>query len=200
MVAKHENLMGHIEFEVKFFIDDEIKLKQKVQDCGGVCVRSNGLMRRFVFGILGKPNQWIRVRDEGEYVTLTIKFFDPTKGIDAIRELEIKVSDFDTTLHMLQVLGYEKSLYVENYREIWKLDDCLLMFDLWPGLDPFVEIEGSSKQSVEKVSDLLGLNMEHAMYGPNCLLYEKVYKISRDEFNQLQELTFKTIQNWVKKS
>ncbi|MFA5998798.1 MAG: class IV adenylate cyclase [Candidatus Babeliales bacterium] len=191
--------MGHIEFEAKFFIDEE-KLKQKVQDCGGLSVRSNGLMRRFVFGISGKKNQWIRVRDEGEYVTLTIKSFDPTKGIDAVRELEIKVSDFDTAVQMLQVLGYEKSLYVENYREIWKLNDCLLMFDLWPGIDPFVEIEGPSKQSVEKVAELLGLKIEHAMYGPNRLLYEKAYEMSPEEFQNLQELTFKTTQNWVKKT
>lgn len=191
--------MGHIEFEAKFFIDSS-ELKQKVQDFGGLCVRSNGLMRRFVFGVSGKPNQWIRVRDEGQYVTLTIKSFDPTKGIDAVRELEIKVSDFDTTVQMLQVLGYEKSLYVENYREVWKLDDCLLMFDLWPGIDPFVEIEGPSKQSVEKVAELLGLKMEHAMYGPNRLLYEKAYGMSREEFQKLQKLTFEITKNWVKKT
>src|SRR5258708_38200406 len=122
MVTKYGKSMGHIEFEVKFFID-EPKLKQKIRNCGGQCVRDKGLMRRFVFAVSGKQNQWIRVRDEGEYVTLTLKSFDPTKGIDAVRELEVKVSGFDTMVHMLQALGYEKSLYVESYREIWKLDD-----------------------------------------------------------------------------
>ncbi|HSW75451.1 MAG TPA: class IV adenylate cyclase, partial [Candidatus Saccharimonadales bacterium] len=163
-------MKGYIEFEVKFFTD-HAACKQKVQNLGGLCIRKNGLMRRFVFIVAGNVNQWIRVRHEGEYVTLTIKSYDPAKQIDGVCELEIKVSDFDTTVQMLHALGYKKSLYVENYREIWKLEDCLLMFDLWPGLDPFVEIEGPSKEPVEKVADLLGLSREDALYGPNRLLY-----------------------------
>lgn len=180
-----------VEFEAKFFVDfDQIKAKMK--DLGGKSVRNRGLMRRFVFQDLDNPNQWIRVRDELEYVALTLKSFDssPANPIESIKELEVKVSDFDKTIQIFEFLGYKKSLYMENYREIWSVSDCLVMFDELPGIEPFIEIEGQSKQSVESVASLLGLDIAVAMYGTNNQLYEKKYGLSNQSFKQLQEITF----------
>ena len=186
------------EFEAKFFVDVE-KIQQKLQDLGAVCVRNNGLMRRYVFDVPGKDSHWLRVRDENEYVTLALKSYKPDGGIESVKELEMKVSNFDVAVLMLETLGYTKSLYVQNYREIWNLHDCLIMIDRWPGLDPFVEIEGLSKQSVHAVAALLGFDMQHAMYGPNRLLYEQRYGISAQEFQATKILTFQHLPDWVKK-
>ncbi len=183
--------MMPIEFEAKFFVDfDEIK--ETIKKMGGVRVRGRGFMRRFVFGIPGQTEQWIRVRDEGDYIALSLKSFDADaeRAIESVRELEVKVSDFGIMVQMLELLGYAKSLYMENYREIWKLKDSLVMFDELPGIEPFIEIEGPSKISVENVAALLGLDMDKAMYGSNWLLYEKKYGITKEQFNALKELTF----------
>ena len=187
-VVERFNVVMPIEFEVKFFVNF-VQIKEKAQNFDGTCIRPRGLMRRFIFSVAGKPEQWIRVRDEGEYVALTLKSFDSgsSKVIESVRELEVKVSDFDKMIQMLELLGHQKSLYLENYREVWSVKDCLVMFDELPGLDPIIEIEGSSQRSVEAVAILLGLDMNVAMYGPNRLLYEKAYGI---EFNTLRELTF----------
>ena len=156
-------------------------------------------MRRFNFKVPSQQDSWLRVRDEGEYVTLALKSFDPTAGIESLQELEIKVSDFDTTVAMLQNLGYQKMIYAENYREIWKLKKCLLMIDQWPALDLFVEIEGPDKNSVHEVATVLGFDMNMARYGTTSLLYQEKYEISPDDFKKITELTFESLPEWAKK-
>ena len=183
--------MMPIEFEAKFFVDFG-EIKEKIRKMGGVCVRGRGFMRRFVFGIPGQADQWIRVRDEGDYIALSLKSFhaNAEHAIESVRELEVKVSDFGTMVQILELLGYTKSLYMENYREIWKLKDCLVMFDDLPGIEPFIEIEGPSKVSVETVASLLGLDMNRAMYGSSWQFYRDKYGITKEQFNGLKELTF----------
>jgi adenylate cyclase class IV len=93
-------------------------------------------------------------------------------------------------VQIFEFLGYKKSLYMENYREIWSLQDCMVMFDELPGIEPFIEVEGQNKHSVEHIVSLLGLDINSAMYGPNSQLYEKKYGITKPEFGDLKELTF----------
>lgn len=187
----------NIEFEAKFFIDVQ-KFQEKLKKVNAVLVRPRGLMRRFNFKVPNQQDSWLRVRDEGEYVTLALKSFDASAGIESLKELEIKVSDFDTTIKMLQNLGYQKMIYAENYREIWKLQNCLLMIDQWPGLDLFVEIEGPDKNCVHEVAKLLGFDMNQARYGTCRLLYEEKYGISPDDFKKTMQLTFESLPEWTK--
>lgn len=188
------------EFEVKFFVEID-KVQQKLEYLHAQKIRSRDLMRRYVFDVPGMAhNSWLRVRDEGEYVTLTLKTFDSNKGIDSVKELEVKVSDFDTTITMLETLGYTKSLYVENYREVWQLKDCQVTIDEWPGLKPIVELEGASKESVEVVVALLGFDMNIGMFGPNRLIYQHIYGVSFEQFKATKELTFQCFPEWMKKA
>ena len=189
----------HIEFEAKFFVDHD-EMKQKLMQMGAVCVRPRVLMRRYVFGVLGSHHeQWLRVRDEGEYNTLTLKSFDKSKPLDitSVTELEVKVSDFDSMVAILKALGYEVVTYVENYREVWQLQDCYFMLDLWPWLDPLLEIEGQNQQIVCENAALLGLNMQDATYGPNRLMYQKMYQISEQEIKATTRLTFQEKPAWA---
>lgn len=188
----------NIEFEAKFFIDVQ-EFQQTLKKSGAILVRPRGLMRRFNFKVVEQKDSWLRVRDEGEYVTLALKSFDQTAGIESLKELEIKVSNFDTTVQMLQNLGYQKMIYAENYREIWQLQHCFLMIDQWPGLDPLVEIEGPSKSSVHEVAELLGFDMKNARYGTTSFLYQEKYHISQEMFRKVTELTFESLPEWIQK-
>ncbi len=187
----------HIEFEAKFFIDLQV-FKQKLQDCSAKLVRKNGLMRRFNFKVPGPVDSWLRVRDEGEYVTLALKAYDASCTIDSLKELEVKVSDFNEMVSILMHLGYQKIIYAENYREVYSFSDCLLMIDQWPGLPIFVEIEGPTEQSVYAVAKQLGFKISDAKYGTCALLYQSIYKISREEFEKTTELTFDKLPKWVR--
>lgn len=189
----------NIEFEIKFLANHD-EIRAKLVALHAVCLRKRALMRRYVFALptIGSLDRWIRVRDESEYVSLTLKSFDASKGIDSVQELEVKVSDFDTMVLMLQQMGYSVATYVENYREVWQLKDCLVMLDEWPWLDPLVEIEGPSKLAVFEVAALLGVAEHDFQYGPNRLLYEKKYGVSEEIMKQNKELTFQQRPTWVK--
>lgn len=189
----------NIEFEAKFYIDHEAFLK-KLKKHDAVRIKQNTLMQRWIFQHPLEQDSWIRVRDEGDKVTLSCKSFDGTQNIDSVKELEVVVNDFGTTCQLLESLGLKKIRYVQNYREIWQLDDCYLMIDQWPGLEPFVEIEGQCKYSVVVMVEQLGLFMGDAHYGPTSILYEKRYNLSRKDFGQIDKLTFESVSKQFQKN
>lgn len=188
----------YIEFEVKFYINleffHELLQKKNVQ-----LFKKKTLMKRIIFEVPGAKDSQVRVRDEGNEIRLSYKSYDDSKAIDSQQEVDVLVDDFDKTCEILTLLGLKKVRYVQNYRETFKLDDCLLMIDQWPGLQPFVEIEGNSKQAVEKVIDRLGFSINDAMYGPTSLLYQQAYKLSREQFEKIEILTFENIPEILRK-
>lgn len=182
----------YIEFEVKFYIDldDFYAILKKLS---AQLVKKNTLMRRMVFASSKDKNSQIRVRDEGGDIRLSYKTYDMSKEIDSMQEVDVLVNDFEKACEILTLLGLKKMRYVENYREVFQINDCLIMIDLWPGLLPFIEVESESKESVEQVCQKLGLCMGDAMYGPTSKLYEQVYGITRTQFDAITELTFQRI-------
>lgn len=182
----------NIEFEVKFYTNFD-RCKQAIKKQGGRLVKPLDLMKRWIYLDKNKSHAWIRVRDEGDKVMMCYKTFNKLQTIDAVQELEFGVENFDKACEFLEKLGLIKQRYVENMREVWQLQDCLIMFDQWPALDPFIEIEGPSKQSVELVAQQLGFDIQKAMYGPTAKLYEQAYGILQEDFHKIEKLTFTSI-------
>lgn len=182
-----------IEFEAKFFV----KLPEfytVLQQCGAQKIKEKRLMRRVLFKNPKLIHSMFRVRHEDvDRVTLSYKTYDPSKTIDSVQELELVIDNFDKGCQMLTILGLQRIRYVENYREIYKVDDCEVMIDQWPALEPIVEIEGDSQENVENVAKTLHFSMNDARYGPIALLYQEVYGVSREQFEQISELTFQKI-------
>ena len=46
--------------------------------------------------------------------------------------------------------GLKNTSTQENYREIWKNDAIEICIDTWPGLLPYIEIEGKNQEIVKK--------------------------------------------------
>ena len=45
------------------------------------------------------------------------------------------------------------------YREVWEINDEVeCMLDIWPGLQPYIEIEGANEDIVKKYSAILGFD------------------------------------------
>ncbi|MEK7074900.1 MAG: CYTH domain-containing protein, partial [Patescibacteria group bacterium] len=119
----------------------------------------------------------LRVRDEGDKITMTLKVVDGD-GIKNQKEILLSVDSFERSEEFLIMLGCEKKSYQESKRELWKLHNTEITIDEWPFLEPFVEIEGDSEKSVKEIARALSFDYNNALFGTVTILYSKKYGIS----------------------
>ncbi|MDO8648078.1 MAG: class IV adenylate cyclase [Candidatus Diapherotrites archaeon] len=173
------------EFEVKILDIDVAAVKKKLDGLGAVKVAERK-MRRFVYDIgLEKSHSWIRLRDNGEKTTLTIKEIHSSE-IDGTKEIEVEVSDFDSANSILNKLGFFPKAYQENKRVSFRLDGAEVEIDSWPKIPPYVEIEAGSAEKVEKVLNILGFEKSQA----TSIGVEEVYKKYGINIHDFKELKF----------
>lgn len=164
------------EIEVKFLDVDFDALRAKLEAVGATCAQPMRLMRRAVIqnDATGR-NSYIRVRDEGDKVTLTHKLFE-SLSLHGASETEILVSDFDKTVAILEAGGLKSSSYQESKRETWKLGDVEVVLDEWPWLKPYIEIEGPSEDAVRGAAQMLGFEWDNdACFGDIMVAYRAEY-------------------------
>lgn len=143
---------------------------------------------------------FIRVRDEGEGVTLTLKQFAKHDLADA-REIEIGVDSFKNAVAFLEGIGLEVQSYQVTKRETWLLGDCEVMLDVWPWLSPYIEVEGPSQDSIRSVSQALGLAWADAVFGDVNEAYKSEYPgIGSDEtIGMIEVIDFDSpVPEWLK--
>lgn len=121
---------------------------------------------------------FIRIRDEGDKVSLTYKRRmspDEKATIDSTRELETTVGDFDTTLAIFGASGWHYTTFQESRREVWRLGDVEIVIDEWPWIKPYIEIEADSEEKVKRTADALGFDWSHATFGSVDVIYNRDY-------------------------
>ena len=107
--------MSHIEYEVRVLEINKDEIKKKLTELNAVLIE-DVFQKRYVYDFKPVlPNKWIRLRTNGSKTTLTIKDVESSK-IDGTKEVEIEVSDFDTTNEILKELGYTPRGIQENKR------------------------------------------------------------------------------------
>ena len=74
------------------------------------------------------------------------------------QEIEIEVSDSESTQKLLLALGYKGKLTVEKKRRLWRLGGCEVALDRLNVLGDFVEIEGPDDEKISHVQKSLGLD------------------------------------------
>ncbi|GAB2846976.1 hypothetical protein GCM10022221_52850 [Actinocorallia aurea] len=156
------------EYEARFRDIDPEAVIGRLREWGAARTMGRTLMRRIVFenDEIAAKGGWLRLRDQGEKVTLTYKEVSAAgEGIEKILEAEIVVSGFGETRGLLEAMGFRAERYQENYREEWVLDGVAYDFDTWPGLPTFLEVEGPDRASVEAAVARLGLDLVDASYG-----------------------------------
>lgn len=146
----------------------------------------------------GKPNQLIRVRDEGHRmtngtssshrITFTIKY----KNSDSFdTEYEVLVNDYDMINLMLNQLNIVKDYELHKYREIYQNGIDEVIFDHMPGLPPYMEIESKTVDDLESLMNLLNVKTEVKFYAKD--LYYENYGITKDRPNNT--ITFQNIES-----
>lgn len=177
------------EIEAKFFIENKDEIRKKLLSLNFNLVKKEFLMKRKTFDSK-TIGEWFRVRDEGDKITMTYKNI-VDKTINGVNEIEIIVNDFDKASEMLNQTNFKERSYQENFREVWSNQDTEIVIDTWPFLQTYIEIEALSEDIVKYYTEKLGFNFEKdAYFGSVDVLYANKYKISKEDFCRIENITF----------
>ncbi len=185
-----------IEFEIVFTWVDHNEMREKILELNWKCVLEKTLMKRVVFdNPVIEEWSYVRVRDEWWKITCTYKeVSDDVSSIDAVKELETVIQDFDVMVDIFTRLWLKKKAYQETYREAWKINNEVeIMLDIWPWLKPFIEIEWENEEVVKKYSKILWFEYSEWLFGAVDQVYLKELWMNPDVINSLAEITFDNI-------
>ncbi len=169
-----------IEFEATFTGVDKESMRATLTKTGAILVKKEALMRRTVFHPpIDVPGGWMRVRDEGDVITMSLKVVNGT-AIEDQKEAMVTVNDFDAAVNFLEAIGAKQKAYQETLREVWTLNGADVTIDTWPGLRPFVEIEAANEGIVRTVSECLGFQYADAKFCEVSTVYFEELGIPKD--------------------
>lgn len=191
-----------VEYEATFLDINKDEMRKKIGEVGGKLIKPEFMQKRFVFD-LPKGNEieggWLRVRDEGEKITMSLKIVNGKK-IEDQKEVELVINDFNTGKEFLELIGCPLKSYQETKREIWELDGVEICIDSWPFLEPFVEVEGKTENEVKTVSEKLGFDYSKAWFCACSAIYNKKYGIPEKDINgKIPRITFDMENPFIKK-
>ncbi|HQB51158.1 MAG TPA: CYTH domain-containing protein [bacterium] len=182
-----------IEYEATFANVNKTDIRQRLKAVGATLVRPEFLQKRVNFN-LPESHQikggWLRVRDEGNRTTMSLKIIDGETITDQ-KEIQLVVDSFSEAKNLLASIGCREKAFQESRRELWLLDEVEVTIDEWPFLEPFVEVEGVSEAAVKAVAEKLGFDYSLAKFCAVDVLYSEKYGLSFDRINnQTPEITF----------
>ncbi len=164
------------EIEAKFVNVDHETIRNKLKELGAILEQPMRLMRRVTIDseFMKSKNAFLRVRDEGYRSTVTYKQFD-TLAVDGAKEIEITVDNFQTTVDLLTAVGLPYKSFQESKRETWRIGEAEVVLDIWPWLNPYIEIEATSEKLLKKVASDLNMQWGEAVFGDVMQAYKKQY-------------------------
>lgn len=188
------------EIEVKFVDVDLAAVRARLREIGATLVHPEILMRRQVFDYPDKRlyavGGWVRVRDEGEYVTLSYKQVND-RTLHGTEEITLTVDTFESTGAFLQAIGMQMKSSQETKREKWMYGGVEITIDTWPWIPTFVEIEGASEEVVMQTAQDLGFDWSKALYGSVEPVYQMHYDVTEEEINHWESITFVPTPDWL---
>jgi len=184
-----------IEYEATFKDINKDEVRTMLEKAGAELAKPEFLQKRATFNppvLDGRT--WLRVRDEQDKITMSIKKIDGDK-IHNQQEICLEVNDFASAVSMLNLIGCKEKSYQENLRELWMLDGVEIVIDEWPFLEPLVEVEGKSEEAVKMVSEKIGFDYNKALFCSASDLYKEKYNISLERINNETPLITFEIEN-----
>lgn len=121
---------------------------------------------------------------------MTYKYHDKEKWALGTEEVEIEVDDFEKAIYILDKAHRPKSiLRQESRRELWSNGESEISIDEWPGTGKYLEIESPSEEELKRVTSLLSLDYNKALFGRVGVVYEAL-GYSLEKINQIENLSF----------
>ncbi|MFA5927352.1 MAG: CYTH domain-containing protein [Patescibacteria group bacterium] len=184
------------EIEVKFLNIDRSKIERKLKKIGAKKIFDRTYRSKaFDFPDLRLTNNssWARIRDEGEKITMAFKkrlgakAADGSKNDEGMEEHEVAIDSFKSAESILLNLGLIEYFFEEKRRIRYLLDDAEVDIDICPALEPYLEIEASSWDKIDRVIALLELNPEDK----KIFSATQIYRLAGIDMFDYKEFTFK---------
>ena len=182
-----------VEYEATFTNIDKDEIRAKLKAVNAVLIKSEFLQKRVIFDFPAGheiKGGWLRVRDEQDKMTMSLKIVSNTKKITDQKEICLIFDNYQQAVEFLETIGCQRKSYQETKREIWHLGQVEVCIDEWPFLEPYVEVEGKSEAVVKEVTQQLGFDYLLAKFCAADSLYQDKYGLSLDTINHIAELKF----------
>lgn len=187
----------NLEIEKQFSGLDMIEFKKLLIENGAEIVKKNRIMRYTVFKHpSGIYNRYIRIRDEGDKVTMTSK---ENLKKEFVTEYEVEIDSYDMGIKIFKSLGCKPRYAIEKTRETWSIPTVSskneIVIDGYPGLLPIIEVEC---ENVETLNHIVGLlNLKDKKHSSVTDMYLKSFnmKFKKIKNEYSEQMTFKSITN-----
>lgn len=169
-------MSSNTEIEAKFLNINLEEVRAKLSAVGAEQLTQMRPLRRTILETpeMRAKGAFVRIRDEGDKITAVYKqHAKPELG--GATEISLIVDNFEAAIDLFRAVGVVYKSYQETKRETWQLDGAVVTLDVWPWLEPLVEIEGESEGTVQKVATSLGFNWSEAAFGGIMVAYQRKY-------------------------
>lgn len=138
------------------------------------------------FGI--NPNKWIRLRESNNKIELTTKHILEKQNdkFQNVIETEIEVSSLEETNRLLENIGIARRSYQEKIRYSYEYKTAEIEIDIWPKLQPYMEIECDDEETINEIIEKLNLKSNEVV----SLNTEQLYKRIGVDVHSMSELKF----------
>ena len=199
-----------IEYEYKFIFEDDFtekELRKKLKEMKAKHYKPILFQARTYTD--NEKGLLVRLRDEGVKKTMTLK----KKVEDTVffEEFEIEINDLENADKMLHMLNSNLKLKnsVEKFREIFLINNIIVVFDSLPGLPTYIEVETDNKKDLDAFCEKIGISpskhFEKSMYSyyydfnpGKEITFNILNKINRKEIKKNKTLFSKIIKNQLK--
>ncbi|MEK6754091.1 MAG: class IV adenylate cyclase [Chloroflexota bacterium] len=172
--------MNGQETEAKFYVRDLKKIELRLLELKAQLIQPRVHEINFRFDSaqndLRKNSKVLRLRQDTK---ARFTFKGPSEelegGVLTRKEIEFVVGDFDSAKQFLEALDFEPIVFYEKFRATFELNNTHIMLDELP-YGEFVEIEGEDAQSIQNISNLLGLDWNQMVKAGYHALFERVTK------------------------
>jgi adenylate cyclase class 2 len=188
-----------IELEAKFVNINPEEIRTKLKNLGARLYYKERLMKRKVYEHpTQKDNDWFRVRDEGDRITLSYKKLTD-RSLYGTEEVMFTVPDFDQACRFLESTHLKFVAYQETKREMWHLGSTEITIDTWPWIPTLLEIEGQKEEEIKDVVLKLDLDWKNVLHGSVENIYAMNYDVTEEEVCDWPEITFIDVPEWLEK-
>ena len=175
------------------------ELRERIISIGGKIIQEESIFYHIAYShpYNNKKKNFIRLRNEGKHITLTYKIHNNKFPV----EHEIVVNNFNEANNILKLLGCKYKYECHKLREIWELEDCKeIVFDTYPGVETYAELECDSIEDIKLVLQRLNLDTNLDKYQRIIInkYYKEIYGIQiqhqskKKKENRVQRLSFIT--------